>query len=79
VGSLGNSPQDVAFDSRDSQIYVTNEGSGTVLVVNVTANSIGTFSLITVGANPYSDVFDSQNDEIFVTNHASSTVSVISG
>ena len=79
VNSLGTNPQGVAFDSRDSEVYVTNEVDGTVGVMNATASSFGDLAKITVGTHPYSDVFDPQNDEIFVTNLGANSVSVISG
>ena len=67
----------MAFDPSNSYIYVTNEGSHNVSVINGETNKV--ITTIDVGSQPYGATFDSANGYIYITNLASNNVSVISG
>jgi YVTN family beta-propeller protein len=70
-------PFGVAFDSSNGYVYVTNDGSGNVSVINGSTNKVVTS--ITVGCSPLGVAFDSSNGYVYVTNGGSSNVSVING
>ena len=70
-------PSGAAFDSINKYIYVTNDGSDNVSVINSTTNII--VDNISVGKRPFAVTFDSSNGFIYVTNLASDNVSVING
>src|ERR1051325_9403021 len=65
------SPADVAFDSANGNIYVTNYNAGTVSVIN------GVIAGLRQGV--FAAAFNSANGNIYVTNYNAGTVSVING
>jgi YVTN family beta-propeller protein len=70
---LGNNtlPYELAFDGTN--IWITNEGNGTVMkMVASTATVVATY---TVGSVPWGIVFDGAN--IWAANEGSSTLSMI--
>ena len=69
-------PFGAAFDSANGYIYVTNQYSGNVSVINGSTNKV--IASIGVGSNPYGAAFDSANGYVYVTNFFSGTVSIIS-
>ena len=70
-------PYGIAYDPFNGYIYVADSGSGTVSVINGTANTV--IANISVGGRPWGVAYDSSNDYIYVTNYDSDTVSVING
>jgi YVTN family beta-propeller protein len=56
-------------------MYVTNEESGTVSVINTATNTVG--KTIPVGVSPVDIAFDPTHARLYVTNAGSHTVSVI--
>ena len=67
------------FDSSKSEVFVANEGSGTVSVISDATNIVT--ASITVGSNPANVAFDSHLNEVFVSDYDSgsgNTVSVVS-
>jgi len=68
-------PYAMTFDSNNGLIYVANDYTDDVTVLNGTS----IVSNIQVGYYPTDITFDSINDLIYVANYDSSTVSVISG
>jgi YVTN family beta-propeller protein len=76
--SVGSSPYNIAFDSTNGNLYVTNVGSNNVSVINGATNTV-IGSPIPVGTNSYGVAFDSANGNLYVANNGDNTVSVISG
>ena len=73
---LGKSPDGGAYDSINFDVYVTNEKSNNVTVVNSVTH---THSSIAVGKSPSGVVFDPYNAHLYVPNLNSSSVSIING
>ena len=72
---VGAFPQNLAFNSDNGYMYVTNELSNTVSVIDGSTNTV--IKTIDVGRNPFGVAFDAHNGYIYVTNLNSETVSVI--
>jgi len=68
-------PYAVAVSADGSRAYVTNEGSGTVSVIDTATNSV--VSTITVGSLPTVLAISPDGSQIYVDNYSSGTVSVI--
>lgn len=62
---------------RTGGVYVANQASNSVSVINNFTNSI--VKEIPVGRNPTAIAYDAVNDNIYVANKGSNTVSVIDG
>ena len=73
--TVGTDPYGVGYDSANNLIYVTNDVSSTVSVINPSNES--SFKSITIGTYPYGVGYDSANNLIYVTNAGPGTVSVI--
>jgi YVTN family beta-propeller protein len=78
--SLGSnaSPADVAFDSENARLYVTNFNAGTVSVIDGNTNQV-TATISGLGQGVFGITYDSENGKIYVTNFNAGTVSVIDG
>jgi YVTN family beta-propeller protein len=79
--AVGEFPSSIAYDSALHEIFVANQGSGTVSVISTTSYSV----VATIDLNTNSShggqsniVYDSGKGEMFVGNYASGVVSVIS-
>ncbi|MEM3431431.1 MAG: YncE family protein, partial [Candidatus Micrarchaeia archaeon] len=75
--SNGYRPVEVAFDSSNGYVYVTNHLSNNVSVINGATNTV--IQTIPVGSGPYGVAFDSSNGYVYVANCLSNNVSVING
>jgi len=64
--TVGDKPNDIAFDSANNRMYVTNYNDDTVSVINTANNSV--IATITVGDNPHGIAFDSANNRMYVVN-----------
>ncbi|MEA9986634.1 putative Ig domain-containing protein [Subtercola sp. RTI3] len=74
--TVGLHPFGIAVDSVERKVFVTNDGDGTVTVLNAdTGAVIG--SPITVGTHPERIAVDSVRHRAYVTNSSSQTVRVI--
>jgi YVTN family beta-propeller protein len=73
---VDNNPVDITINNDTNKIYVANEGSNTVSVID--SNSGNTKS-IRVGLEPHSIAIDDEQNKIYVANMKSNTVSVIDG
>jgi YVTN family beta-propeller protein len=80
--TVGTAPNEVAFDSFNGNLYLTNHVDNTVSVISGQTNTV-IGSPITVGSGPVGIAFDSANGDLYVANHGAfrmqGTVSVISG
>lgn len=74
----GNGPSEVAYDSADQRVFVTNYCSNSVTVVDAANNSIVRLSL-PVGSEPYGIAYDSSNDTVWVANENSQNLTVLNG
>ncbi|MFA5840750.1 MAG: hypothetical protein WC847_00530 [Candidatus Paceibacterota bacterium] len=75
--AVGGSPKNIAFDSINNAVWVTNNSNGTVIKLNAsTGFPIGVYP---VGANPQGIAFDSINNAIWVTNTSASTITKVDG
>src|SRR6266581_634958 len=74
---VGSGPYGVGYNSRNGYVYVANEGSTTVTVINGTT----VVATVPVGSEPGGVAYDSGNGYVYVANSAwfSNSVSVISG
>src|SRR5205823_6634266 len=73
-------PIGIAFDPNNGNMYVTNQGSNTVSVIDSTTNTV--IATIPVGTTPFAIAFDPKNDDMYVvnngnTNDRDNSVSVI--
>lgn len=74
--ALGKESSGAAYDSTNFDIYVANEGSNDVTVINSVTYA---HSTISVGKSPTSVTFDPYNGKIYATNTNSSNLTIISG
>ena len=73
--AVGSLPTDIAYDPINQDMYVTNQGSGSVSVIDTTTNT--EIETITVGDAPIGIDYDPINHRMYVTNSMDGTVSVI--
>jgi YVTN family beta-propeller protein len=74
--SVGNAPEELAYDSARGEIFVTNSASDNVSVINDTTDTV--VATIGLTGGPYGIACDSANGEIFVSYGNSNSVTVIS-
>jgi YVTN family beta-propeller protein len=74
---VGSDPFCVAVDPSTDTVYVTNNGSNTVSVIDGATKTVT--ATITVGGAPAGVAVDPSTDTVYVTNNGSNTVSVIDG
>ena len=72
---VGSSPYELAVDTANDRVYVANEGSNNVTVLNATTGA--TLGAIGVGAQPRSIAVNESAGRLYVTNWGSDNVSVI--
>lgn len=77
VIGVGDTPLSVAVDSDDDTIYVANQVSDTVTVINGRTAAVTT--TVGVGESPSGVAVNQDDDTVYVTNLDDSSVSVISG
>ena len=75
--TVGDSPRDIGVNDITNKIYLANEESNSVSVID--SNSGNAAKDIRVGTEPLSIAVDRLNHKIYVANSASNTVSVIDG
>jgi YVTN family beta-propeller protein len=75
--SVNNFPVDIAVNPYTNRLYVTNEFSNTVSVIDTRTDQV--VDTIAVGILPYGIAIDTISNRIFVSNIESDTVSVIDG
>lgn len=77
VGSVdvGKDPAGIAVSLDGSRVYVVNNGSKSISVINTSTNT--KIADVTVGPSPFSIVVDPDDSRIFVANVGDSTLSVI--
>ena len=73
--TVGTNPYGVAITPDGNYAYVTNYGSGTVSVIDISTNTVTT--TVTVGTNPVGVAITPDGNYAYVTNNGSGTVSVI--
>ncbi|TAN19863.1 MAG: YncE family protein [Actinomycetota bacterium] len=73
---VGNNPFGVAYDSANNDIYVANEYSSDVSVIDGSTNTV--IATVPVGG-PRAVAYDSANHDIYVTNEIFNNISVIDG
>jgi YVTN family beta-propeller protein len=73
---VGHNPYDIAFDSANGDLYVTNLADNTLSVISGQTNII-IGNPIPVGTTPEGIAFDSANGNLYVTNEGANIVSVI--
>ena len=77
VIGVGDTPLSVAVDSVDDTVYVANQASDTVTVINGRTAAVTT--TVGVGESPSGVAVNQDDDTVYVTNLDDSSVSVISG
>ncbi|QSO51241.1 InlB B-repeat-containing protein [Alicyclobacillus curvatus] len=75
--TVGNAPEGLGVDAANGDVYVANQGSNTVSVIDGSTNTVT--STITVGSHPFDVAYDAANGDMYVANELSGTVSVIDG
>lgn len=76
--TVGSSPMGVAVDSSINEIFVTNQGSDSVSVIDGKNNSVIHTIKLPVGSLPWSLAEDPNNDLVYVANAAGGNVYMIS-
>ena|GEM_PF-1176489 len=74
---VGNFPYGVAVNPITNMVYVTNQGSNSVSVIDGKTNSV--VSTIPIGSIPYDLAVNPITNKIYAANWLSNTVSVIDG
>ena len=74
---VGSSPNGVGVDPATDTVYVANQGSSTVSVINGATNTVT--ATIGVGSQPFGVGVDPATDTVYVANEYSNSVSVIDG
>jgi len=75
--TVGQDPRRVAVNQETNTVYVTNQNSGTLSVIDGTTNEV--IDTITVGQDPRRVVVNQETNTVYVTNQNSGTLSVIDG
>lgn len=73
---VGPSPWGVVYDVQENRVYVSNDMSDNVSVIDPTTNTI--VGNINVGHYPGAIAYDTEDNTLFVTNYGTNNVSVIS-
>ena len=73
--TLGSVPMGIAYDSVDNTIYVGNEDSNNVSVINASTNKV--ITSIDIGTRSIGVAYDSANNTIYSVSYYSNNVSVI--
>jgi YVTN family beta-propeller protein len=73
---VGSDPGGIAADPATHTVYVANQGSGTVSVINEATNAVT--ATIPVGSHPQALAIDPATQTVWVANNGDGTVSVIS-
>ena len=61
--SVGDSPNEIAFDSENNRMYVTNYSDDTVSVINTADNLV--IASVFIGNTPNGIAFDSENNRMY--------------
>jgi YVTN family beta-propeller protein len=77
IEGLGISPTGIAYDSTNKNLYVSDQGSNLVFVVDTSTNRV--IKTIEVGMNPRHISINPTTNKIYIANPGSSTVSIIDG
>ena len=75
--NVGNTPYGVAVNPTTGVIYVANNISGTVSVINPATNTVT--ATLTVGSDPVGVAVSPTSGYAYVANQLGNTISVISG
>ncbi len=73
--SVGSDPDSLAFDPVDGEMYVANQGSNDVSILNAT----GVVGTVQVGPLPSALAVDPATGNVYVANLGNSTLTVLSG
>jgi YVTN family beta-propeller protein len=73
--SVGNYPYGVGYAPTSDRIYVANNTSGTVSVINPSTNTV--VATVSVGLGLYGIGYAPTSDRIYVANYGGGNVSVI--
>jgi YVTN family beta-propeller protein len=75
--TVGAGPLSAAVNPTTQTIYVANQGSNSVLVINGGSNAVT--ATVTAGTNPVGVAVNPQTNKIYVANFQSNNVTVING
>jgi YVTN family beta-propeller protein len=75
-GRTGSFPDGVAYNAVTNKIYVTNQGSDSVSVIDGHTSAITT---VATGTTPHGVIVNSVTNKIYVANEGSASVTVIDG
>jgi YVTN family beta-propeller protein len=75
--TVGLNPLNAIYDSSDGDVYVTNQGSNTVSIINSTSNTV--VKTLNVGTSPNFLVYDTAHQYVYVANSNTGNVSIIQG
>ena len=70
--TVGSSPEYAAYDSVKGEIFVTNQGDGSVSVISDSSNSV-IQTISGVGQYPTGIAYDANKGELFVTDEGDGT------
>jgi YVTN family beta-propeller protein len=75
--ALGTHPQAIAIDEQSNQVYVANQSTGSVTVIDGKTDL--PVSKVSTGTIPFAFALDPSTDLIYVANYSSNNVTVIRG
>jgi YVTN family beta-propeller protein len=75
---VADGPSEIAYDSTDQRLFVTDYCSDSVSVVNATDDSVVRLA-IPVGESPFGVAWDPSSDCVYVANQHSQNITVING
>src|SRR5262249_41479630 len=73
--AVGTAPVWGVAKPDGSRVYILNQGSNSVSVIDTSTDSVT--ATVTVGTNPNYAIYDSHLNRLYVTNRGSNTLSVI--
>ena len=75
VTDVGTNPRRLAVSPDGAKVYVTNEGSNNVSVIDASTNKV--IGSVNVGMNPYGIAVTPDGKKVYVANSRNSSASVI--
>ena len=72
---VGSNPVGMAYDSAHGEVYVANQGAGTIDVISTATDAI--LTSVSDPGSPLGVAYDSGKGEVFVSNYGSGTVSIV--
>ena len=73
--TVGNNPTNIDFDPKNNKVFVINEDSNTVSVIDGNINKV--IKTMEIGNKPYDVDFNPDINSLYVTNSYDDTINII--